>query len=152
LFLVAPVVEPGATSRSVYLHAGQWVDYWTDTLYAGSQEVTVPAPLGGGRAPAFVRAGALLPLAPAAAFDTFAPSTVPSPGVRTYAGDLSVRITPGPTSPGAFSLYDGTRLSWDGSALSISANAQPRTIELRLPDGTSTSQRVDGASARLSAG
>jgi alpha-D-xyloside xylohydrolase len=147
LFLVAPVVEPGATSRSVYLPPGQWVDYWTDLVYPGGQAVTVAAPLSGGRAPAFVRAGAILPLAPALAFDTLAPSS--SPGVRTYAGDLVVRIMPGPTTPGDFTLYDGTRLAWDGAALSVSANAQPRTIDLRLPDGTAYTRRVDGASARL---
>jgi alpha-glucosidase (family GH31 glycosyl hydrolase) len=50
LFLVAPVVEQGATSRTVSLPPGQWVDYWTDAVYAGQQEVTVPAPLSGGRA------------------------------------------------------------------------------------------------------
>jgi alpha-glucosidase (family GH31 glycosyl hydrolase) len=150
LFLVAPVVEPGATSRTVYLPSGQWVDYWTDAVYAGQQPVMVPAPLNGGHAPAFVRAGSILPLAPASAFDTFAPSS--SPGVRTYTGDLTVRIMPGPTTPSEFTLYDGTHLTWDGSALSVSANAQPRTLELRLPDGTSSSQRVDGSSARLAAG
>jgi alpha-glucosidase (family GH31 glycosyl hydrolase) len=150
LFLVAPVVEPGATSRTVYLPPGQWVDYWTDAVYAGQQEVTVQAPLNGGRAPAFVRAGAVVPLAPVSGFDTFVPSS--SPGVRTYTGDLTVRIMPGSTTPSDFTLYDGTHLAWDGSALSVSANPQPRTIELRLPDGTSSSQRVEGSAARLSAG
>jgi alpha-glucosidase (family GH31 glycosyl hydrolase) len=62
-FLVAPVVEAGATTRTVYLPAGDWVDYWRGTLYAGGQEVTVPAPLEGSGPPVFARAGALIPLA-----------------------------------------------------------------------------------------
>jgi alpha-glucosidase (family GH31 glycosyl hydrolase) len=147
LFLVGPVVEPGATSRTVYLPAGQWVDYWTDVVYTGGQEVTVPAPLSGGRAPAFVRGGALLPLAPSLTFDTLAPSG--SPTVRAYTGDLVVRIMPGQGAATDFTLYDGTRLVWDGAGLDVSANARPRTIDLRLPNGVSVQQRVDGSSARL---
>jgi len=34
-FLVAPVVEPGATTRTAYLPPGEWVDYWRGTLYTG---------------------------------------------------------------------------------------------------------------------
>jgi alpha-D-xyloside xylohydrolase len=55
--LVAPVVEPGATTRTVYLPKGSWVDFWTDELFEGGRDVTVPAPLNGGRAPVFIRAG-----------------------------------------------------------------------------------------------
>lgn len=150
LILVAPVVEPGATAQSVYLPAGEWADYWTDTVYSGGQAHSVDAPLSGGRAPAFVRAGAILPLAPASGFDTLAPSA--SPGVRTYSGDLVVRVMPGQTSGSGFSLYDGTRLDWDGGSLSVTANARPRTIELRLPGGASVSQRVDQISTRIGAG
>ena len=148
LFLVAPVLEPGATSRTVYLPRGQWVDYWSDTLYSGGQEVTVPAPLAGGRAPVFVRAGALVPLA--ADFDTLAPST--QPAVRTYTGDLVIRIMPGSGDASSFVLYDGTQLAWDGSALTISDNAQQRAIELRLPDGASLRHQLEGPLARLAVG
>ena len=63
-FLVAPVVEAGATTRTVYLPPGDWVDYWRGTLYTAAQEVTVPAPLDGDGPPVFVRAGAIVPLAP----------------------------------------------------------------------------------------
>ncbi|ABL84125.1 TIM-barrel domain-containing protein [Nocardioides sp. JS614] len=38
--LVNPVTEPGATAWSTYLPAGQWVDAWTGTAYAGEQVVT----------------------------------------------------------------------------------------------------------------
>jgi len=38
-FLVAPVVVPGVTNRTVYLPAGEWVDYWRGTLYSGGQEI-----------------------------------------------------------------------------------------------------------------
>jgi alpha-glucosidase (family GH31 glycosyl hydrolase) len=61
--LVAPVVEPGATSRRLYLPRGRWVDFWRRrTVLRGPAEVTVPAPIG--RLPLLVRAGARIPVLP----------------------------------------------------------------------------------------
>lgn len=60
--LVAPIVEEGATERVVYLPAGNWVDFWTDTIYTGSRSLTVPAPLD--TLPLFIRQGTILPLGP----------------------------------------------------------------------------------------
>ena len=45
-YLVAPVMEPGARSRSVYLPAGaSWRNVETGETLPGGQRVTVPAPL-----------------------------------------------------------------------------------------------------------
>ena len=44
-FLVAPVMEAGARSRSVYLPAGQWRNVDTGEVLEGGQRVMVPAPL-----------------------------------------------------------------------------------------------------------
>ena len=60
--LVAPVFEAGAGSRRVYLPAGDWYDFWTDTPHGGGRWVTVPAPLE--TVPLFVKAGTVLPLGP----------------------------------------------------------------------------------------
>ncbi len=57
--LVAPVVEPGGY-RSVYLPAGGWWERATGQFYSGVQHLNLYAPLD--RIPAFVRAGAILPL------------------------------------------------------------------------------------------
>lgn len=62
--LVAPVVQQGARTKAVYLPAGPWRDWWTDTQYQGPADVTVPAPYD--QIPVFVRGGAAPPL-PAAA-------------------------------------------------------------------------------------
>ncbi|HTW34181.1 MAG TPA: glycoside hydrolase family 31 protein, partial [Rhizomicrobium sp.] len=43
--LVAPVVEPGRDTRTVYLPRGaDWYDFWTGRIFAGGDSVTLPAP------------------------------------------------------------------------------------------------------------
>jgi alpha-glucosidase len=58
--LVAPVLEEGATDRTVYLpeHAGGWFDFHDGRQFEGGQTITVSAPLG--RLPVFVRSGAMI--------------------------------------------------------------------------------------------
>ena len=60
-FLVAPVVEQGATQREVYLPAGaDWYNYWTHERMKGGQTITVNAPID--TLPLFVRAGSIVPM------------------------------------------------------------------------------------------
>ncbi len=61
-FIVAPVVEPGATERMVFLPRGTWIDYWTGAEYASplGQSIPVLAPLD--RLPLFVRSGSIIPM------------------------------------------------------------------------------------------
>jgi len=59
-FLVAPVVEQGATTREVYLPAGtHWYNYRTNEKHPGGRTLTVQAPLD--TLPLFVRAGSIVP-------------------------------------------------------------------------------------------
>ncbi|WP_430448642.1 glycoside hydrolase family 31 protein [Rhodophyticola sp.] len=62
--LVAPVLEAGATARSVALPEGQdWVHAWTGIAYSGGTTADIDAPWG--RIPVFIRkdrAEALLPI------------------------------------------------------------------------------------------
>ncbi|HEY9627384.1 MAG TPA: glycoside hydrolase family 31 protein [Coleofasciculaceae cyanobacterium] len=60
--MAAPVMRPGVTQRAVYLPAGTWYDWWTGKSYEGSQYVLADAPLE--TMPLYVRAGAILPIAP----------------------------------------------------------------------------------------
>lgn len=61
--LVAPVVEQGVTKRLVYLPEGVWYDYWTHQEYQGKEYYPVDAPLD--VCPIFVKAGSVIPKAPA---------------------------------------------------------------------------------------
>ena len=60
--LVAPVTEPGATQRRIYLPSAKWYDFWTGAAQDGGAAVDVAAPLD--RMPLLVRAGSILPLGP----------------------------------------------------------------------------------------
>jgi alpha-D-xyloside xylohydrolase len=58
--LVAPITTAGATSRSVELPAGKWLDYNDrKTVYEGGKSVTAAAALG--VIPVFAREGAIVP-------------------------------------------------------------------------------------------
>ena len=64
--LVAPVTDKGATSKTVYLPAGDWYDFWTEEKVEGGREVNRPVDLA--TIPLYVRAGAILPLGPVKQF------------------------------------------------------------------------------------
>jgi alpha-glucosidase len=60
--LVAPITEEKATSRRVYLPAGEWIDFWSEAAYQGARWIDVAAPLD--TLPLFIREGAIIPLGP----------------------------------------------------------------------------------------
>jgi alpha-glucosidase/alpha-D-xyloside xylohydrolase len=60
--LVAPVTEPGARERSLYLPRGAWFDFWTNARVEGGRQITRNVDLE--TTPVYVRAGAILPLGP----------------------------------------------------------------------------------------
>lgn len=55
--LVAPVIERGTRTRTVYLPKGRWTEQATDRIYRGPVRVTVNAPLES--VPTFAREGAI---------------------------------------------------------------------------------------------
>ncbi len=63
--LVAPVVEQGQTSKSIYLPAGTWTDWSTGKVYAGGQTIDYKVDAKSWRdIPLFIRAGAIIPTQP----------------------------------------------------------------------------------------
>jgi alpha-glucosidase len=89
--LVAPIVEPGTTRRKVWLPdaPGGWFDLRTGARYRGGRSIAADAPLGA--APAFIQAGAILPLGPARSWES---------------GPLTLRVFPRPRSRTTASIYD----------------------------------------------
>lgn len=96
--LVAPVLKPDLTERRVYLPKGLWCDYWTGKRYEGGRMIQVNAPLE--IVPMFVRAGAIIPLAPA----------------MNYTGEkrwdpLTLAVYPDEKGSAAASLYEDDGIS-----------------------------------------
>ena len=57
--LVSPVVEQGATYKTVYLPEGEWYDYWTNEKLSGNTHIVRKAALD--TCPIYVKAGSILP-------------------------------------------------------------------------------------------
>jgi alpha-glucosidase (family GH31 glycosyl hydrolase) len=128
--LVAPVVEKGATSRTVYLPklpANQvWYDFWTRETHPGGHEISKAVGLE--TMPLYVRAGAILPLGP----------------VRQYTDEkvdepITIEIFPG--ADGSFLLYedDGRSFNYrkgEWSGTQMSWNDGRKILSLRLVTGS----------------
>ncbi len=89
--LVAPVLEPGATTRRAWLPPGQWWDFWSHRRLSGDAETNREVDLA--TIPLYVRAGAVLPIGPVRQH-TMEPSDEP----------VTLRIYPG--ADGRSSWYD----------------------------------------------
>jgi len=124
--LVAPVVEQGATTRSVYLPAGRWHDFWTESITDGGRTVSRTVDLA--TTPLYVRAGAIVPFDPIKQY-TSQPSDDP----------VELVIYPG--ADGEASLYedDGASLGYqrgDWMRILMSWNESSGMLTLRLADGS----------------
>lgn len=74
--LVAPVYAPGLTARQVYLPEGAWYDWHSDECISGRRFIT--ANLSMDTIPLYARAGAIIPMWPAAPSSTqdYHPETI----------------------------------------------------------------------------
>ncbi len=122
--LVAPVVTAGATTRSVVLPAGDWIDRTTGATVTGDGQtaITVPAPLD--TIPTWQRSGTLL-----ATFAQTADTLLPSmaAGVTSYtdpAFGAELRVDCAGTTPATLALHDGTQLSADGTTLELTGGTE----------------------------
>jgi alpha-glucosidase/alpha-D-xyloside xylohydrolase len=111
--LVAPVVEKGATSRSLYLPRGTWFDFWTHERQEGGRDLIRKVDLGD--LPLYVRTGAVLPMGPLRQYTTDAAD-----------GPLALTVFPG--ASGVSSLYDD-----DGESFNF-RNGEFMRIEMQWED------------------
>jgi alpha-glucosidase/alpha-D-xyloside xylohydrolase len=124
--LVAPVVEKGAASRSAYLPAGRWYDFWTEEARDGGREIGRAVDLG--TLPLFVRAGAIVPLGPVKQYTS-----------EAVDGPLTATVFPG--ADGAFTMYEDDGQTFDyrrGEWMGIDMRwtDATRRLTLRLASGS----------------
>lgn len=96
-FLVAPVLESGATRRKTYLPEGAWWDFWSDEKMQGGVEIERTVDLS--TIPLYVRAGAIVPMGPVRQY-AMEPSEEP----------LTLRVYPG--ADGRCSWYEDDGISF----------------------------------------
>ena len=91
-FLVNPVTDQFAKTRSVYLPAGvEWFDFWTGKKYSGGQKINADAPIE--TIPLYVKAGSIIPMGKRMEYAT-----------QQQEDTIELRIYPG--ADGEFTLYE----------------------------------------------
>jgi alpha-D-xyloside xylohydrolase len=107
--LVAPVTTAGSTSRSVYLPAGNWLNYNDKTTtYAGGASVTATAPLA--TIPLFVKEGAIIPRG-----DILKSN---NNWTTNWAAALRIEVFPAASGSTTFDYYTGSAVQTITSSLS----------------------------------
>ncbi len=124
--LVAPVVEKGATSRSLYLPQGAWYDFWTRERMEGAREITRKVDLE--TIPLYVRAGAVIPMGPVKQYTD-----------EAVDGPLTLWVHPG--ADGTFSLYEDDGKTFDFRKhefmrVNIAWDDKQRRLSMRLANGS----------------
>jgi alpha-D-xyloside xylohydrolase len=125
--LVAPVLEPAATTRKVYLPGTEkWFDFWTGKPSQGGQLIDWKVDIA--RIPVFARAGSILPLGPVRLYAD-APSDEP----------LELRVYPGRDAN--FTLYDDAGdgygyLRGERSTILVRWNERNRQLRIDARQGT----------------
>jgi alpha-glucosidase (family GH31 glycosyl hydrolase) len=148
--LVAPVIEPKVTQRSLYLPEGTWFDFWTNQQHAGKQNITWTNPAQPvepkSKIPVFVRSGAIVPLVLGESVDTLCdPNYINNPGLTTWNGDLEVSIYPAGSS--SLTIFDGTTITCVADAVStkVTVNSpSARAMVLRIHAARPAAVRRDG--------
>ena len=133
--LVAPVVEPGATNRRLYLPRGTWIDFWSEAPLDGGRWIDRPVDLE--TIPLFVRAGAVIP------FDPLRQHTS-----EHVEGPLTLVVYPG--ADGTSDVYEDDGVSFEhkrGNYMRLVAQWEERrgTLRLSLAPGS----RLVGTAVRL---
>lgn len=130
--LVAPVVAPGARSRSVYLPAGRWLDYNDRrTVHSGPTTVAAAAPLR--TTPVYVREGAIVPRGDVIKSNNgWAPHWKPS---------LRIEMFPSSRTSNTFGYYTGERVeairvdpAGDDIEISLEDLGAPGKLEIYVRD------------------
>jgi alpha-glucosidase (family GH31 glycosyl hydrolase) len=134
--LAAPIVQRGATSRSVYLPEAEYYDFFSGARVAGNGNVTANATLD--QVPLYARVGSIIPMY-SPDIETLLPATDGS-GVISLADRSDVLVTE-IFSGGATNLVlaDGTKLSQTAPASAYDFAGSPQAQNATLVQATQAS-------------
>jgi alpha-D-xyloside xylohydrolase len=148
--LVAPVIQPRANSRRVYLPEGDWIDFWTHQRHQGKRDVTWQNPAQPAeprsKIPVFVRSGAIVPFLLGEVDSLCDANYINNTHIRTWDGGLDVHVYPDGAS--SFDLFDGAQITCSqGAGFTTVTVGSPsaRAILLRVLAGRPAGVMRDGA-------
>jgi alpha-glucosidase/alpha-D-xyloside xylohydrolase len=124
--LVAPVVEKGATTRTLYLPRGTWYDFFGGGMVSGGGEITRPVDLTS--IPLYVRAGAIIPTRP-----------VHQHTDRSLDGPLTLTVYPGANGTAVVYEDDGTSFAYragDYRKIAVVWHDREKRLALKLDLGS----------------
>ncbi|HEY3664252.1 MAG TPA: TIM-barrel domain-containing protein [Chthoniobacterales bacterium] len=135
--LVAPMNAATSTTRNVYLPAGNWYDFWTNTKYTGGQNLSW-SNTDTTKMPLFVREGAIVPMLANVPQTLCDANYVNNPAITTIDSALQFLVYPGPNLA-SFNMYDGTtaQCSASGTVTTFTVSANARPIRLKVFANTS---------------
>lgn len=120
--LVNPVTAMGATSRSVYLPAGTWYDFWTGETKMGGSTATASAPLS--QIPLYVRAGSIVPMGPNIQYATQSADPLEIRVYKGQSGSFTLYEDEGDTYDYESGKYAEIPFSWDETAQQLTIGAR----------------------------
>ncbi|WP_260703251.1 TIM-barrel domain-containing protein [Edaphobacter flagellatus] len=144
--LVAPVVSEN-TRRTVYLPAGEWVDYWTGARVSGGRTILVDAAVD--QIPVYARAGAVIPKIPEDVMTLVPQSESGNKAVKAMDDRRVYEVIDGASAQ--ITDFEGRKIEREASSLKIAGDAAAHII-VRFRNMHPASATVNGTAAKILTG
>ncbi len=133
--LVAPVTEPNASSRHLYLPKARWYDFWSGKADEGGKTIDAPVTLE--RIPLFVRGGSIVPMGPDVEWAAEKPADPVE--LRIYRGangDFTLYVDENDTYNYEKGAYATIPIAWDEAAQTLTIGARQGSFPGMLSEQT----------------
>jgi len=129
--LTAVIVTNFATTRTVYLPAGHWYDFFTQQKFTGAQTI-VWSNIDQTKTPLFVREGAIIPMISTNVLSLCDAAYVGNTNITTWDGSLQFLVYPAANS--SFTVFDGTSLQCrtESGAIRLSLSSPSRPVTMKI--------------------